>query len=189
MQKLFKITGTESLVTRNPVPISFAQENETIKKYSFITVGRLIDSKGCNDISFIDRYIENGLIIGRNPSLINFEQSRYIDNVSNLELPSYYSQSTYYLSMSKTEGSPKALLEAIFSGCIPVITDIPAHVDIIKELGYGFLVKSCEEAIQIMNNHENNYSSEKHQLFIDKWNIKTVVSKEFDFIKKICAEY
>lgn len=189
LYNIFKKTKTKSIITRNPVSNSFIFTNNNKRIYKFIIVGRIIKSKGSDFIQEIDKLVSSGIIIGKNIDNIVINNNKLIEHVKNSEISNYYSKSQYYLSLSKTEGSPKATLEAIFSGCIPILSNIPAHQDLINDLGYGYLIKKKSEIISILNYNDNSYCKIKHSQFVKKWNMKSVVKKEIKFIKRICAEY
>ena len=185
LKKIYDCENQKNIVVRNPVSESFFYLNHNNRKKSFVSVGRLIKSKGSKEIEIIENHINNAIIIGKNSDNINIINSEYTEKVDNDKLPYILKKSKYYLSMSKTEGSPKAMLEAIFCGCIPVVSKIPAHKDIITDLGYGFLVETTENAIDIINSNKNNYCSKKHKKFVEKWHIKNVVFKEVNFLKSL----
>ena len=66
-----------------------------------------------------------------------------------------------------------------------MVSKIPAHKDIISDLGYGFLVETTDSVIDIINSNKNNYCAEKHKKFVDKWRIKNVVLNEVNFLKSL----
>ena len=183
LKEIYNCKNQKNIVVRNPVSESFFYLNQNNRTRTFVSVGRLIKSKGSLEIEIIDSYVKNGIIIGKNPDNINIKNSEYFEIVNNDKLPNILKKSKYYLSMSKTEGSPKAMLEAIFCGCIPVVSNIPAHKDIILDLGYGFLVDTFDCAITTIKSKKNNYCKYKHKIFVEKWSIKNVVYKEIEFLK------
>ena len=187
LQDIFKKTNTKSIITRNPISYSFVFQNKKKRKYKFIVVGRLIKSKGSDLIQQIDKVISSGIIIGKNIDNLVISNNILIDRVKNSEISNYLSQSQYYLSLSRTEGSPKATLEAIFSGCIPILSDIPAHRDLINDLGYGYLINNKKDIVSILNSNDNIYCPIKHSVFIEKWNMKSVVKQEIKFLNEISA--
>ena len=191
LQDIFKKTNTKSIITRNPISDSFVfqNKNKRKRKYKFIVVGRLIKSKGSDLIQQIDKVISSGIIIGKNIDNLIISNNILIEHVKNSEISNYLSQSQYYLSLSRTEGSPKAALEAIFSGCIPILSDIPAHRDLINDLGYGYLINNKKDIVSRLSSNDNIYCPIKHSVFTEKWNMKSVVKQEIKFIKDICAEY
>ena len=185
LKKIYDCENQKNIVVRNPVPEYFFHLNLNNRKISFVSIGRLIKSKGSKEIEIIENHINNASIIGKNTDNINIINSEYKEKVDNDKLPYILKKSKYFLSMSKTEGSPKAMLEAIFCGCIPVVSKIPAHKDIISDLGYGFLVETTDSVIDIINSNKNNYCAEKHKKFVDKWRIKNVVLNEVNFLKSL----
>ena len=78
-------------------------------------------------------------------------------------------------------------MEAIFAGCIPIVSNIPAHVDVISELGYGFLVEDVEDVQNIINSGKSNYSEFNYLSFTNQWSNESVVTKELEILRS-CAE-
>lgn len=112
----------------------------------YVYLGRLIDLKGCIPAA---NYIkkkkacDKSLFIGQGENAKKLEKMGLItkSRIDNFMLRSELIKYKYFISFSKTEGSPKALFEAIFSGLVPVLSDIPVHREIINSLGYGIIVR------------------------------------------------
>lgn len=184
LEKRFKRFVKNSIVIRNPVDMKFYHKNGR-RNLKYVAVGRIIPSKGSVELVSFALNVEKGLIIGLNPDNHNFMNQIYISRVDNDDLPNLLQDCEYYVSFSKTEGSPKSLLEAIFSGCVPIVSDIDAHKDIIEDLGYGYLVSDFEKAVSLVNENSNNYSEELHERFVNKWNIERVLDMEQEIINAI----
>jgi glycosyltransferase involved in cell wall biosynthesis len=58
----------------------------------------------------------------------------------------WYRRADVYLSTSHHEGSNYSLIEALGFGCHPVVTDIPSHQAIVKDLVRMFAVGDAEGA-------------------------------------------
>ena len=59
-------------------------------------------------------------------------------NIPHAELATWYSAADFYISGSHREGGSIALVEAMSCGCIPVVTAIPAALEVIEYGNYGF---------------------------------------------------
>lgn len=90
------------------------------------------------------------IIVGAGPlkqQLMNLCANLKIDDkvffTGKLELPAlsnYLSESDIYISLPDTEGISASLLEAMASGCYPIVTDLPANREIIESEKNGRLV-------------------------------------------------
>lgn len=104
-----------------------------------------------------------------------------IEFIDNRELPEIMNRAKHVCSASLTEGNPKSTIEAILCGCFPILSDIPAHRELISELGYGKLFNNLEDALTV---GEINDDCLKH--FAQSYSFETVCNKEFEFIKHVC---
>ena len=66
--------------------------------------------------------------------------------VSHAEMAGWYRRADVYMSTSHHEGSNYSLIESLGFGCLPVVTDIPSHAAILKELARMFAVGDAEAA-------------------------------------------
>ena len=66
--------------------------------------------------------------------------------VEHAAMAGWYDASDVYLSTSHHEGSNYSLIEALGFGCFPVVTAIPSHAAIVKELTTPFAVGDAESA-------------------------------------------
>jgi L-malate glycosyltransferase len=64
----------------------------------------------------------------------------FIGAIPHTKIPEYLRNSSIYLSTSFSDGASICLMEAMASGCFPIVTDIPANRDWIKDGWNGFLV-------------------------------------------------
>jgi teichuronic acid biosynthesis glycosyltransferase TuaC len=108
---------------------------------SIVAVGRLIPSKNFETVIRAISDLDVTLtIIGDGElketlSLIAREcgvQDRvhFVGMIPRIEVYQYLMQSSTFVSASMVEGLPKAVLEAMACGCLPVLSDIPAHREI-----------------------------------------------------------
>ena len=66
----------------------------------------------------------------------------FLGRVPNDELPEYLAKCPLYISVPKTEGASSSLMEAMASGCFPIVTELPGNKSFIRNRGNGLLV-SC----------------------------------------------
>lgn len=66
--------------------------------------------------------------------------------VAHAAMVDWYRGADVYLSTSHREGSNYSLIEALGFGCRPVVTEIPSHAAIVKELARRFPVGDAEAA-------------------------------------------
>lgn len=64
----------------------------------------------------------------------------FTGRIDNTELPPLLQRSTLYLSVPVTEGVSSSLMEAMASGCLPIVTDLPGNRIFIKPNQNGELV-------------------------------------------------
>lgn len=63
--------------------------------------------------------------------------------VPNDELPNLLESCRYYIAVPTTEGVSSSLFEAMAAGCFPIVTDLPANQNFIKDKKNGLLVPVC----------------------------------------------
>lgn len=82
----------------------------------------------------------------------NISWVKYTDNVLQ-----YLQISDYYISASKSEGLPMAVLEAMSCGVSPILSDIPSHREIVSSIKNAqmFSLDSKEELRSIFENTSN----------------------------------
>ena len=66
--------------------------------------------------------------------------------VTHIEVAEWYRGADVYLSTSRREGSNYSLIEALGFGCWPIVTDIPSHAAIVKDLSRRFAVGDAVDA-------------------------------------------
>ena len=84
------------------------------------------------------------------------------------------------INFSRSEGSPKALIEGIACGCFPIVSDIKAHIDIIEDLKYGTIIKFPN--LQKISSKEYDFDLNKN--FNKKYSLKSCVKNESKFMKE-----
>jgi len=173
------------------------KEKYNIKGPFLLFVGRLAEKKGVRYLidampKVVQKYPETKLlIIGSGPlenELKNQVKNLNLENniiftgaIPNKELPKYYATADIFIGPSVVatggdrEGLPVTYLEAMSSGCVVIVTDLPGNKDIIKEGITGYFVrqkdsKDIEHKVltilnakqinreQVLNFIENNFS-------------------------------
>jgi glycosyltransferase involved in cell wall biosynthesis len=88
-------------------------------------------------------------------SLALDNQVLFLGRVENKLLPEILLKSELYLSVPITEGASASLMEAMASGCYPIVTDLPGNKAFISNNRNGDLVKvgSTEELVMAMERY------------------------------------
>ena len=125
-----------------------------------LAVGRLVTQKNFKYLISEFANSKNNLqidIVGNGPEKSNLTTQakkhnvkiNFLGNLSNSKLLKLYQQYKFFISTSLFEGNPKALLEAMGSGCVVIASNIKNHSDIISDNRNGYL-------FDIGNNNLNN---------------------------------
>ena len=99
-----------------------------------------------------------------------------LDWLSEDELASHYRSSHIYVSLSKSDSTSVSLLEAMASGCFPIVSDIPANREWIEDGINGFIVPTDDPRIladRIIQTFENR----ELRLKAAKQNVETIKSR------------
>ena len=136
--------------------------NDFKNRYSnkLLAVGRLVSQKNFKYLISEFANSKNNLqidIVGNGPEKNNLTTQakkhnvkiNFLGNLSNSKLLKLYQQYKFFISTSLFEGNPKALLEAMGSGCVVIASNIKNHSDIISDNRNGYL-------FDIGNNNLNN---------------------------------
>ncbi len=118
---------------------------------------------------------------------------QFLGSIPHQAMPKLLSETDIYVSTSLHDGTSVSLLEAIGAGAFPVVTDIPANREWIKDGENGFLVPIDKEqflAQRIVETMANRKLMEKSRMK----NIKLVEEKAFwpvnmEKIKKIYSTF
>jgi glycosyltransferase involved in cell wall biosynthesis len=66
----------------------------------------------------------------------------WVDKVTN---QNFYNQATYFVSIPTTDATSASLLEAVASDCIPIVSDLPANREWIRDGMNGVIVNNVNE--------------------------------------------
>ncbi|MDA0123624.1 glycosyltransferase family 4 protein [Vibrio sp. MM46] len=149
-----KAFNSKSIVIRNGVDIS-----ENLTKWSknrdidYISVGRLVALK--RPMPFVRELAKmdvNTYIVGEGPLHDDIENlnSKNIVLTGLIERKKVYEllkRSNFYVTNSSIEGMPIALLEAIGAGCVPVVSNIPPHQEVLDSGIQGIVLKDDIQSV------------------------------------------
>lgn len=143
--KVERITNKSVIIPTGYDIDYWTRQTGYVNVYDYITVGNIKDyvtywRKG------IDRFVHMALaqpdkrfaIVGWDfdahlPS--NITVHKFLSPFGVREL---LSKSKHYCQLSRIEGLPNSLIEAMLCDCIPVVTDVASMVDVIKGSGYRY---------------------------------------------------
>lgn len=125
------------------------------------------------DIVFSDNFEENKKIIinkyGKVPDFVSL--LRPVSNVSDL-----YERHKVFLNASRSEGMSYAIIEAYYSGCLCVVSDVPATVETglpnviyFKSCSADSLARSLKEAYEEKDSYYNSCGFVEENLTLDSW--------------------
>ena len=152
------------------------------RERDFFTVGRLENQK---NYLFLIETISNlnlNLDIFGKGSLKNLLQKaadnatssiNFYDHLDHLTLKEIMKKYKFFILPSKFEGNPKVLLEAMSCGCIPIVSNIPNHSEIILNDYNGFLFdldnkNSLLESINLEYLSLNSFNTIKDNFTLEK---------------------
>jgi glycosyltransferase involved in cell wall biosynthesis len=100
---------------------------------------------------------------------------KIIGSVSEKKYKKYLEKSNFYLSASEVDGSSVSLLQAMALGVVPIVSDIPANNQWVKNgvTGYKFSLSNYDQQINkiansILNTNQNDISVNCVELIVDK---------------------
>jgi glycosyltransferase involved in cell wall biosynthesis len=157
--------------------------------YDYLYIGRLIELKGVSEM--MNRIPESKKLLVIGSGELEEVVSTYpgviiIPKVKNYELPKYINQAKCFLSLSYTEGHPKAAYESVLCGAYPILSNIPAHKALIDKLGYGALINKGDP---VPDNSSLHVNFDKLDRFRMEYNMPIGVEKEVRFLNKVISCY
>ncbi len=75
----------------------------------------------------------------------------FLGKIENLKLSELYDDYLFFASSSLFEGNPKALLEAMSHGCIPIVSNIENHREIVENNFNGYLINDGDSFVKVIN--------------------------------------
>ncbi len=190
IEKFYKpyIGAKPYIVLPNYVDESHFYPDPSVNKVDqFLYLGRFIELKGAGEAAnFINQLglSHRSTFIGQGPMSDKIQSSgiRIIQSIPNDRLRKIMTTHRFFLSLSKTEGSPKALLEAIFCGLIPILSDIPVHREIIEKLGYGLIIDETKDFD--FNQQECRVDYDKLAGFMHEFSLENHIAAEVEFLQQ-----
>ena len=142
-------------------------ENE-IRKNDIISVGRLEKQKNYKKV--LDDFKSNlfSIIIYGDGSEFTPLSKEIKENNLNIQLKgtipnerlsTIYKECKFFISTSLFEGNPKTVLEAMSAGCIPILSNIDNHKELVDHNKNGFLVNLEDNFESVLSNIIKNKTS------------------------------
>jgi glycosyltransferase involved in cell wall biosynthesis len=176
------------------------------KEFDIVYVGRLHEEKNLelliSALKIIDKPLKI-LIVGDGDreiieriKIIKLHSLKYINHVSNYELPALLNKAKLFVLLSKYEGNPKTLLEAMSCG-LPVIgNNVPGISEVINHGENGYLldnnIKELCKLIELIINSssdQNNIGKNARHYIENNYSIEKIIYREAKIIKNIISEY
>tara|TARA_B100000003_G_C10886020_1_gene353197 strand:- start:167 stop:1261 length:1095 start_codon:yes stop_codon:yes gene_type:complete len=190
--KHFYINSKKIIIIPNFINTAKFKSLSKKKTNDCLFIGRLSEEKNLFKIfGFLSGTKKRLFIIGDGKikkRLIEYKKNlkinvSFLKNIKNNNLPRIYNRFKFFILMSKFEGNPKVLLEAMACGCICLVNKSQGIKGIIKNNYNGFFIKNKFDFINIIKKIENNKSiylkiSKNSQNFIKKNNSLEIITKE-----------
>jgi glycosyltransferase involved in cell wall biosynthesis len=174
-------------------------------EYDIIYIGRIAEEKNIkNLLEAIKKSNLRLLIIGNGPlkkELMNSfgkngNQIKWIDKVSNEEIPKYMNQSKIFVLPSFYEGHPKVLIEAMSCEMTVIVSNVQGNNDVIIDGENGFLCDTSSESIQKtifnvlkMSEKKINLININARRFVkDNYSLDKIVTMEMQLYEDIMNE-
>lgn len=187
-----KVTYINNPVMLTPICFNQLKEKENILLY----VGRLVAEKGVDKMLHMWAKISKELpadwqfvIVGDGPERTRLERLSIILQLRNIHFEGfrdpklYYERAKVFIMMSKYEGWPLTLCEAMSQGTVPIVLNsFSAAQDIIKDGINGFLVHDeqvgCQRLLQLMHNSQQLADmSMRAVVYTKKYSIENIISQ------------
>lgn len=152
----YKVPIQQIRVIPNFVDTSLFKPAEIIKEYDIISVGRLHDEKRPYLILHAARRLKfSVLLIGfgiLEKNLVEFASKNgikltIINSFENKDLPKLLNKAKYFVTGSRREGHPKAIIEAMSCGCVCICPDVAGINNLIRDGETGLLYNGTSEGL------------------------------------------
>jgi glycosyltransferase involved in cell wall biosynthesis len=131
-------------------PIKRASQTSAIPRSlimpSFLYAGRIADEKNIDKLDQLSKHLNLAFnskvnVFCNDLSFANHYENLCFHNwLTRLNLQLIFSQYTFYINLSNIEGMPISVREAMLAGCFPILSDIPAHREVVEHLVNGYLL-------------------------------------------------
>ncbi|MDO8952233.1 MAG: glycosyltransferase family 4 protein [Draconibacterium sp.] len=160
--------GSNVKLVYNCVNISDLKETNPTKENFILTVA-FIDSERTFYIKGIDTFIEVArhlpefkfMIIGMSKNLPEYllknipTNIEYFERVNHEELQNYYKRAKIYCQFSRSESFGVSIVEAMYFGCFPIVTNVGGMPELVGENG-KIVNRNPETISQIISELQNN---------------------------------
>lgn len=179
----------------------FKPQNNLIKKYDILFIGRIVEQKNLISLlKALDTINVNALIIGdgylRDELISQFihlkERLTWKKCIPNNELPTIMNQSKLFILPSHYEGHPKILLEAMSCGMAVIGAKSPGIVELIKDRINGYLSETDFVSIRLAINKLLSKSDLRQSLgysaresALNNFSLEKIVKLEYDLYSSI----
>ena len=116
----------------------------------------------------------------------------YHGDVTSFQLDRIYLESKIVLSTSVAEGFGLPPLEGMARGCLPVISNIPQHLETIGDLGIYFhgndpilVSKALSEAISLLSENPENLSTELTNHVVERFSERVISKKWVELLESL----
>ncbi len=122
-------------------------------------------------------------------------QIKFLGMLNYNELIKYYKISKLFISIPSSDAGSLSVAEAMSYGCYPILSNIPANLELVINQINGTIVESehnlgndIYQALELINNNDKYYyiTSFNHQIIAQKYVFQTNIQ---DFIKLYHEEY
>jgi len=71
----------------------------------------------------------------------------FLDYLDDRKMAGYYKRASVFVSVPSSDATAQSLLEAMASGCFPVVSDLPANREWVKNGGNGFVIPVLDPTV------------------------------------------
>ncbi len=188
-----------------PQDLSLAAPGATLK---VVFTGRLIEAKGVQDLITINQLLrDSGIIvewtiIGRGPLKKHLEEQwRGETNISfaspdsTQEVMQIMSENDIFILPTRFEGSPVTILEALSTGLVPVVSDLPGGIREIVTENIGRTIpvgnnRSFADAIANLHRDRGQLlkmKAEARKLALEEFDIRVTADRYFDLLLRYAS--
>jgi glycosyltransferase involved in cell wall biosynthesis len=131
-------------------------KRKSISKYKYVIVSRLVkDKRIAETLELMNNEQKLAtIIIGDGPLLSKlrnkYPKVRFVGYVEHKYIAKYLIMAKYVISNSIVEGLPYSIIEAMYCGVVPILSDVVGHRDLIIENYNGFLFNTLIELQTIL---------------------------------------
>lgn len=195
--KKFRLNKKKIIVIGNYIDTDlFYYKEKKNFALNFLTISRLSDEKNLNNlINVFNRNNMNLTIIGNGnfQKFLNEKKIKLVNNkikhlgfIPNEILPNSIKMFDFFILLSNNEGNPKALLETMSMGMIPIVNNADGLNNIVKHNNNGFLVgKDYEDFELFLSNIKNFNQSLLNQI---SRNASTYIKNNYSLEKILLIE-